>query len=124
MFLDPVQSLFSLLSQILGLDYDALVTKVMLGILLFFFDPESSLGAFRFDDFMAQAMHIQLANFNQIKRFRHQNYLLKMILVLNWSRLQEMDSVLFTDLSIVSEESHKLSIFEFINKVMSRIYEI
>jgi len=47
MFLDLVQSLFSLLSQILGLDYDALVIEVMLGIFFFFFDPESSPGAFR-----------------------------------------------------------------------------
>jgi hypothetical protein len=65
-----VQWVCSLLSQILGLDNDKHVVKVMLGFLLTFFQSESGLSVcISFDQFIADNIDKQLVNFRSLKHF-------------------------------------------------------
>ena len=62
-FLDPIQAIFSLLSQILESDSDQLVTELMVGILVLvsqFTEPR----VFRYEQFLVERITSQLENFN------------------------------------------------------------
>ena len=68
-FQDPFQSLFSLMSQVLGLDDDRLVFEVMIGCLLEVSHSKSP-KCLNFGEFLAEKIHSQLENFHLEKTFR------------------------------------------------------
>jgi hypothetical protein len=79
-----VQWVFSILSQILGLDNDKFVVEVMLGFMLTFFLSESSQSVcINFENFIADNMHQQLVKFNSLRHFRYYMHLLRMFLEIN-----------------------------------------
>jgi hypothetical protein len=79
-----VQWVCSLLSQVLGLDDEKHVVKVMLGFLLTFFKSESGLSVrVSFDQFIDDNIHKQLVNFLSLRYFRYYTYLLKIFLEKN-----------------------------------------
>ena len=62
-FLDPIQSIFSLLSQVLGSDSDQLVIEVMVGTLVLvsqFTEPK----VFGYEQFLVEIITSQQENFN------------------------------------------------------------
>ena len=79
-----VQWVYSLLSQVLGLDNDKYVLEFMLGFLLTFFKSEFGLSVIiNFDKFLADTIHKQLVNFHSLRHFRYYSYLLKLFLESN-----------------------------------------
>jgi hypothetical protein len=110
-----VQWVFSLLSQVLGLDNEKYVGKVMFGFLLTFFKSESGLSVhINFDKFLVDTIHKQLVNFHSLRHFRYHTYLLKLFLASNNRE--------FLEATFVSIECKRITLLIFINKVMSMIY--
>jgi len=115
-----------MMSQILGLDHDLEVIEDMVGFFLHFYDTEEQeeYKTISFEDFLVDVMHIQLVNFEQIRRFRHYSYLLQIILSTNLTKLQQNDPFTFADLSFITGENSEMDAFTFINKVKSCIFEL
>jgi hypothetical protein len=112
-----VQWVCSILSQILGLDNDKYVVEVMLGFLLAFFQSESSQSVcISFDKFIADNIHKQLVNFQSLRHFRYYTYLLKIFLETNKRE--------FPEATFISTECKRITLLIFINKVMSRVYNL
>ena len=67
-FKAEVQAVFSLLSQVLGLDHDREVSEMMLGFLMIYHEAEKSQGSITiaFDQFISESMHGQFVNFQYI----------------------------------------------------------
>ena len=87
-FLDPIQSIFSLLSEVLGSDSDQLATKVMVGTLVLvsqFIEPK----VFKYEQFLVERITSQLENFNNSgKVFRYQTLLILIVINNNLQTLQ------------------------------------
>ena len=94
LFINPVVSDISLLSQILALDSDSTVSKVMLGVLLF---SSQSTSGIKFNDFLSKEINSQLEKFDLNKHFRYQVYLFSIIVDSNWKKLEVMDLDVFKD---------------------------
>lgn len=64
-FREEVQAVFSLLSQILGMDHDREVSNVMLSFLVIYHEAEKSKSAntVAFDQFLGESMHGKFVNF-------------------------------------------------------------
>ena len=118
--------MFSLLSQVLGLDHDQEVLEMMLGFLMIYHEAEKSQGSITvaFDQLFSESMHGQFVNFQYISKFRYQTYLLKFLVEFNLSELQGKDPEMFANPDAFSEEAGVFSYFDFTNKVISRIYDI
>ena len=89
--------MLSILSQLLGYDDDKSLTEVMIGFLLKtnLLEPETNqVCCFGFDEFLATAVHFQLAYFLKLRHFRYQSYLLNMFLCSNVSELHFINTIL------------------------------
>ena len=62
-FLDSIQSIFSLLNQVLGSDSDQLVTEVMVGT-LYLVSQSREPRIFRYEEFLVDIITSRLENFN------------------------------------------------------------
>ena len=79
-FLDPIQAIFSLLSQILGSDSDQLVTEVMVGT-LYLVSQSQEPRIFRYEEFLVDIITSQLDNFNNSgKIFRYHTLLILIVI--------------------------------------------
>ena len=110
-----------MVSHILGLDNDKHVNEVILGFLLSIgsTDHESNLvRCFNIDEFLAELIHIQLVEFPKVRFFRHQSYLLNMLLCSNVSELQFLCTMFSPDLP------KQINMFEFRNTIMAEIYKM
>ena len=94
LFINPIVLAIYLLSQILGLDSDIMVSEVMLGILLYQSQFEAGI---KFDDFLAGEINFQLEKFDLDKHFRYQVYLFSIIVSSNRKILEVMDPEVFKD---------------------------
>ena len=94
MFIKYVVSSISLLSKILGLDSDIMVSEVMLGILLNLSQSEEGI---KFDEFLAREINYQLEKFHLDKHFIYQVYLFSIIVSSNRKTLEDMDPKVFKD---------------------------
>ena len=78
----------SLLCQFLGLDSDRFVLEVLLRLLSRLSlhqlksDP-SQYFCLKFDEFLAESIHLQLVNFHMTRHFRYHSYLVRMFLFFN-----------------------------------------
>ena len=116
-----VQLVMSLVSQILGLDDDIHISKVVLGFLLSIssIDLESHLiHCFNLDEYLAKVIHVQLIEFPKVKFFRYQTYLLNMQLCSNVSKLKFLSTIFSPDLP------KQINMFEFVNTIMTNIYKL
>ena len=112
-----VQWVFSLLSQVLGLNNEKYVDEVMLGFLLTFFKSESGMSVYiSFDQFLVDNIHIQLVNFRSLRHFKYYTYLLRIFLETNKRE--------FFEVAFVSTECKRITLLIFINKVMSKVYSL
>ena len=71
-FRREVQTVLSLLSQVLGLDHDREVSEVMLGFLVVYYEADKSKSSVTvtFDQFLSERINGQLANFQFLHKFR------------------------------------------------------
>ena len=123
-FLDHIQAIFSLLSQVLGSDSDQLVTEIMVGTLILvsqFTEPR----VFRYEQFLVERITSQLENFNNSSKvFRFQTLLILIVINNNLQALQQMQPLYFTDQVNLSERNSTITYFNFIDKVMASIYKL
>ena len=120
-FKNEVQLVVSLVCQILGLDDDCRMGEVILGFLL----RISSLGSesqpipvFSLDEYVAEAIHLQLCDFPKVRFFRFQTYLFNMMLCSNVTELQFLNTLCSSDLP------KKSNMFEYANSIMSEVYKM
>ena len=70
-FTEPIQAIFSLLSQIIGLDSDQSITEVMIGT-LYLVSQSKEKNGFKYEEFLVEIITPQLENFhNSGKIFRY-----------------------------------------------------
>ena len=123
-FLDPIQVIFSLLSQILGSDSDQLVTKVMVGTLILV-SQSTKPRIFRYEEFLVERITSQLDNFNNSgKVFRYQTLLILIVINNNLQALQQMQPIYFAEHVNLSERNSTMTYINFIDKVMSSLYKL
>ena len=111
----------SLVCQVLGLGDDCHVGDVILSFLLRVnsLSPDSqSVPIFNLDEFLAEAIHLQLTEFPKVHFFRFQTYLLNMLLCSNVSELQFLSTLCSSDFP------KQINMFEFANSIMSKIYKM
>ena len=87
LFIEPIQVVFSLLSQILGLDSDRLVTKVLIGTLYLVSQSKNEV-CLNYDEFLVEKITSQLDNFHSSgKIFRYQTLLMMIVINRNLQTL-------------------------------------
>ena len=97
LFLEPIQAIFSLMSHILGLDSDQLVTKVMVGT-LYFVSQSKEQHCFNYDEFLIGRISSQLENFHSSRKvFRYQTLLMSIVINRNLQTLHQMGPEFFVD---------------------------
>jgi len=98
----------------------------MLGFLMVYYEANSSKGSVTvaFDQFLNDSINGQFTNFQFLQKFRYQAYLVKFIIDFNLAELQGMDPQAFADPATLSEDIWVFSHCDFINKIISRIYEL
>ena len=89
-FIEPIQAILSLLSQILGLDSDQSITKVMIGT-LYLVSQSKEQNGFKYEEFLVERITSQLEkNHNSSKIFRYQTLLMLIVINSNLQTLQQM----------------------------------
>ena len=114
-FRDEVQLVVSLVYQVLGLDHNCHVNEVILGFLLKMssMSPESqSIHIFSLDEYLVEAIHLQLSEFPKVRFFKFQTYLLNILLCSNVTELQFLSTMFSSNLP------KQISMFEFANSNM------
>ena len=117
-FKNEVQLVISLVCQVLGLDDDFHVGDVILGFLLRISSlslDSQSIPVFNLDEYLAEAIHLQLTEFPKVWFFRFQTYLLNMLLCSNVIELKFLSTLCSSDLP------KQINMFEFANYIMSEI---
>jgi len=120
-FKNEVQMVVSLVCQVLGLSDDCRVGDVILGFLLRIssLSPESQpIPVFNFDEYLAEAIHLQLTEFPKVRFFRFQTYLLNILLCSNVTELKFLSTLCSSDLP------KQINMFEFANSIMSEMYKM
>ena len=111
----------SLICQFLGIDDDCHANDVILGFLLKISSLSSesqSVHVLSLDEYLAEAIHLQLSEFPNVRFFKFQTYLLNMLLCSNVTKLQFLSTMFSTDLP------KQINMFEFANSIMSKIYKM
>ena len=111
----------SLVCQVLGLDDDCHIGDVILGFLLKVnsLSPESqSVPVLNLDEYLAEAIHLQLTEFPKVQFFRFQTHLLNMLLCSNVTELKFISTLSSSDLP------KQINLIEFANSIMSEIYRM
>lgn len=107
------------------LDSDQFVVEVILGFPQKVFQYElSQLFHINSDEFLDEAIHAEVVNCHTMRHFRYQTYPLKMLLFSNQAELKQMDLDFFSNLLIISTEAKKITMFVFINNIMSKVYKM
>ena len=120
-FFELVEALFSLLSQILGLDSDQFVIEVMIGN-LYLVSQSKEHNCFKYDEFLVERITFQLDNFhNSGNIFRYPTLLMLIVINKNLQTLQQMQPELFVDLS---ERNSTMTFISFTDRIMSSIYKL
>ena len=95
--------------------------EVILGFLL----RISSLGfgylsipVFSLDEYLAEAIHLQLSEFPKVRFFRFQTYLFNMLLCSNVTELQFLNTICSSD------SPNQINMFKFANSIMSEMYKM
>ena len=113
--------MMSLVCQVLGLDDDCRIGDVTLGFLLKInsLSPESqSVPVLNLDEYLAEAIHLQLTEFPKVQFFRFQTYLLNMLLCSNVTELKFLSALCSSDLP------KQINMVEFANSIMSEMYRM
>ena len=109
LFIEPIQVVFSLLSQILGLDSDRYVTEVMVGTICLVSQSRKEFAS-NFDEYLVERISSQLKNFHSDgKVFNYQTLLLLIVITENLPTLQHMEPVYFSDGVDLSERNATIS---------------
>ena len=88
LFIETIQAMFALLSEILGLDNDQFVTEVMVGI-VYLISQSTKEFTLNFDQFLIDRISYQLEHFHtKGKAFSYQTLLLLIVITENLTKLR------------------------------------
>ena len=73
---------------------------------------------FNFDEYLVEAIHLQLTEFPKVRFFRFQTYLLNILLCSNVTELKFLSTLCSSDLP------KQINMFEFANSIMSEMYKM
>ena len=97
LFSKPLQAVFSIPSQILGLEDDRKVTEIMVGIVCLVSQSAKEINL-SFDQYLAEKIAYQLGHFQSDgKVFNYQTLLMLMIITKNLHELRKMEPIHFSD---------------------------
>ena len=122
----------TIISQVLGLENDQSIDELTLGLLFSICVPDESVPVprFKFVEYLEDLIHIQLLNFNSMRSFRYQAYLLNLFMSQNDLNFQDIQAFLEAEtihiswLSTIRAYDNMFGTFNFINQIMSRIYQM
>ena len=121
LLIETIQAFFALLSQILGLDSDKLVTEVMVGVVCLVNQSKKEF-ALNFDQFLVEKISSQLENFHiEGKVLNYHTLLLLMAVTENLTDLIQIEPMHFSDVVDLSERASTIYSFTFSNFIMLAI---
>ena len=124
LFIEPIQAVFSLMSQILGLDSDKLVIEVMVGILCLVSQSKEQF-CLNYDEFFVERISSQLENFHSSRKiFRYQTLVMLIVINNNLQTLQQMEPEFFVDNANLSKKNTSMTFFNFTDKIMASMYKL
>ena len=124
LFSVPLQAIFSILSQILGLKDDRKVAEIMVGIVCLVnqFAKEINLS---FDQYLVEKIAYQLGHFQSDgKMFNYQKLLMLMIIRKNLNELRQMEPIHFLDSTDLSQRNATMFFFTFAISVIPALYKL
>ena len=124
LFSEPLQGVFSILSQILRLEDDSKVTEIMVGIICLISQASKEVNL-QFDQYLADKIAYQLGHFQSGgKVFRYQTLLMLMVITENLTELRQLEPVHFSDNTDLSQRHASLSFFTFSGTVIPALYRL
>lgn len=124
LFIKTIQVVFSLVSQILGLENDRSVTEVMVGIVCLVNQSVKEF-ALSFDQYIVDRISYQLEHFNSDgKAFNYQTLLMLLVITENLGELREIEPVNFLEDVDLSQRNTTISFFTFAISIMPTIYKV
>ena len=124
LFFEPLQAVFSILSQILGLEDDKTVTEIMVGIVCLVIQSakEDNLS---FDQYLEKKIAHQLEHFQSDgKVFNYQTLLMLKIITEKLNELRQMEPIYFSDDTDLSQRNATMSFFTFASSVIHALYKL
>ena len=73
---------------------------------------------FSLDEYLAEAIHLQVSEFQKVQFFRFQTYLFNMLLCSNVTKIQFLNTICSSDLP------KQINMFEFANSIMWEMYKM
>ena len=124
LFNETLQVVFSLLSQILGLENDKSVTEVMVGTIYLVSQYVKEFNL-RFDQYLVERISYQLEHFHSDgKTSSYKTLLMLMVITENLAELRQIESVNFSEGTNLSQRNATISFFTFARLVMPAIYKV
>ena len=120
LFIESIQAVFSLLSQILGLDNDKSVTKVMVGTICLVSQSVKEF-SLSFDQYLVDKISYQLEHFHYDGKTSNYDTLLLLMVI---TEKRWIEPVNFLDVVDISERNATISFFTFANSIMPTIYKV
>ena len=124
LFSETLQVVFSLLSQIFGLEDDKLVTEIMVGTVCL---VSQSIKEFKlsFDQYMVEKISYHLEHFNSDgKVCNYQTLLMMMIITKNLDELRKIEPTNFSDSTNLSQRNATISFFTFASSVIPALHKL
>lgn len=111
LFIETIQVIFFLLSQILGLDNDKFVNEVMVGT-VYWVSHSVKEFSLSFDQYLVDKISYQLEHFHSnVKVFNYQTLLFLMVITENLTELRQIEPVNFLDVVDLSKRNATISFF-------------
>ena len=124
LFSEPLQAVFSILSQILGLEDDKKVTEIMVGIVCLVSQSTKEINL-SFDQYLAEKISYQLGHFQSDgKVFNYQALLMLMIITENLNELRQMEPIHFSNSTDLSQRNVTMYFFIFASSVILVLYKL
>ena len=124
LFSQTLQVVFSLLSQILGLQDEKLVTEIMVGNVCLVNQSTKEFNL-SFDQYLVDKISYQLDHFNSDgKVFNYQTLLMMMVITENLDELKQIEPIKFLDRTDFSKRNATSSFFTFVGSVMPAIHKL
>lgn len=124
LFNQTLQAIFSLLSQILGLQDDKLVTEIMVGTVCLVSQSTKKFSLI-FDQYLVEKISYQLGHLNSDgKVFNYQTLLMLMVIIENLDVLKKIEPINFSDSTNLSQRNATIYFFIFAGSVMPALHNL
>ena len=124
LFSEPLQAIFSILSQILGLEDDKTIIEIMASIVCLVSQSTKEV-SLSFDQYLAEKIAYRVEYFQSNgKVFNYKTLLMLMIITENLTELRQMEPGHFSDDIDLSQRNATMSFFTFASLVIPALYKL